>query len=248
MSLKHTYKRIPDIADHRDHYFVPQIKTFPVKIDIIGREVPIKDQGQLGSCTGQAAAALVEIETGSTRLSELMAYYGGRKIEGTVRQDSGCMMRDVIKAISKVGICKEPLYPHVITKFKSKPSKKAYEDAAMILPKITSYQRILDLNLLKTALFSGKVVTFGFSVPEYFEGVAVAKGALVRMPQITDKMVGGHEVVAVGYDDTADIPFVWCRNSWGPDWGLDGYFKMDQRWFTDPRRLVDDMWSIEVAI
>lgn len=244
--MKYTYKHIPDIADHRDHYFVPQIKTFPAKIDIIGKKIPIKDQGPLGSCAGNAAGATVEIGTNGDRLSELMAYYGGRQIEGTVRQDAGCMIRDVIKAISKVGICREELHPYDISKFKRKPSKRAYEDAATLIPKIKSYQRVLDLNVLKTALFAGNVVTFGFSVPEFFESPSY-KGGVLRMPTASDKIVGGHAVVAVGYDDTAPIPFVWVRNSWGPDWGLKGYFKMDQKWFTDPRRLVDDMWAIEVV-
>jgi C1A family cysteine protease len=87
-------------------------------------------------------------------------------------------------------------------------------------------------------------VTFGFSVPEYFEGPDVAKTGWVRFPTPADKMIGGHAVVAVGYDDTVTVPFVWVRNSWGVGWGLGGYFKMDQRWFTDTGRLTDDMWTV----
>lgn len=60
--------------------------------------------------------------------------------------------------------------------------------------------------------------------------------------------IGGHATVAVGYDDRITSqnprPFIWVRNSWGPNWDLQGYFKMDQAWFSDPRRLVDDMWII----
>jgi aminopeptidase C len=57
-------------------------------------------------------------------------------------------------------------------------------------------------------------------------------------------MIGGHAVVAVGYDSSVSTPYVWVRNSWGVSWGLAGHFKMDERWFFDPRRLVDDMWVI----
>jgi len=37
-----------------------------------------------------------------------------------------------------------------------------------------------------------------------------------------------HAVVLVGYDDTADIPFWKLRNSWGANWGEDGYFRIAQ--------------------
>jgi C1A family cysteine protease len=55
--------------------------------------------------------------------------------------------------------------------------------------------------------------------------------------------LGGHAVVAVGYD--MKKKFVWVRNSWGPTWGIDGYFKLPFAWFTDARRLVDDMWTVQ---
>lgn len=32
-----------------------------------------------------------------------------------------------------------------------------------------------------------------------------------------------HAVQIVGYDRTGDIPYYIVRNSWGPDWGIDGY-------------------------
>ena len=47
---------------------------------------------------------------------------------------------------------------------------------------------------------------------------------------------------AIGYDTRHTEPFVWVRNSWGQTWGINGNFKMPFTWFTDDRRLVDDMW------
>jgi cathepsin L len=36
-----------------------------------------------------------------------------------------------------------------------------------------------------------------------------------------------HGVLAVGYDNTSSsAAYYWVKNSWGPDWGLDGYVKM----------------------
>ena len=229
--MKYHYSRVPDIADHRDRYFLAAKPTHRRKVSIIGKDVPIRDQGQLGSCTGNSAAALVDIVLGVSTRSALMPYYGGRKIEGTVRQDAGAMMRDVMKSISKEGICSDVMWPYDIKKFKTKPSKAAYLDAATVLPRIMEYQRVDSLDSLKSALSEGRPVTFGFSVPEYFEGEAVAKGALVWMPTQNDKMVGGHEVVAVGYDDTVKTPFIWVRNSWGSSWGINGGSATQDVWW-----------------
>jgi len=246
MKIKRKYAWKPDVADQRDHLYSSRVSQFPSKVDIIGRTDEIDDQGELGSCTGNSTAAMCEIILKTTQpLSRLMAYYNGRVIENTVKFDDGAQIRDVIKGISNYGIGAEAIWPYDITKFAKKPPAAAYKDGALrVKAGIMSYQRITDLSALKAALAVGHVVTFGFSVPEYFESQEVANTGWVRFPTQADKMVGGHAVVAVGYDDTVSTPFVWVRNSWGPTWGVNGYFRMDQRWFTDPVRLVDDMWTI----
>jgi C1A family cysteine protease len=242
---KRLYAWKPDVADMRDHIYTPRVSHNPPKVDQIGTSVVIDDQGPLGSCTGNSSTAMIEIILKTVPLSRLMAYYGGRAREGTIKTDSGAQIRDVIAGIANYGVAEETLWPYDITKFTKKPPTIAYKDGATrVKPLVASYQRVPDLSSLKSALAVGHVVTFGFSVPDYFESQDVATNGWVRFPTQADKMIGGHAVVAVGYDDTASTPFVWVRNSWGPDWGLKGYFKMDQRWFTNPSRLTDDMWTV----
>jgi C1A family cysteine protease len=233
-----------DTHDHRDHvYTLNESIAHPTKVDRLGLGNRIEDQGSLGSCTGNSSTSALEIVTKYPgQLSRLMAYYEGRNIEGTVFEDVGCMIRDVIRGIQMYGVCNEELHPYDIGTFTNAPSEQALADAKNILPKVKAYQRLTSLNDLKNALAQGIPVVFGFSVPVYFEGPEVAKTGWVRVPNESDQLVGGHAVTAVGYDDTAPTPFVWVRNSWGPQWGIEGYFQMDQKWFTDPRRLVDDMW------
>lgn len=245
--LKRHYAWKPDIPDHRDQAFTLQLQpglVLPGYVNRIGMANPIEDQGQLGSCTGNASTSALEIVTQSDPLSRLMAYYNGRAIEGTTGQDAGCSIRDVIKGLTKSGVCLEAHWPYVVAKFAKKPPPPCYKQAQAIIPKVQSYSRLTSLHDVKTALASGLPVVFGFSVPDYFEGSIVAKTGWVRPPTPEDRMIGGHAVVAVGYEDRARVPFVWVRNSWGPKWGIDGYFQMDAQWFTDPRRLVDDMWVI----
>ena len=238
------YAWIPDLPDHRDMLFTASGLVRPLFIDRLGMSNPVEDQGHLGSCTGQATTSLVEITLGTPPLSRLMAYYLGRVIESTVKQDAGCAIRDVIKGISKQGIAEESTWPYDIAKFKRKPLKAAFTEAAKLVPKIARYERIQVLEYLKQALAEGKPVVFGFSVPAFFQEASIASTGWCPVPVSTDKIIGGHAVLAVGYDDTAPVPFIWVKNSWGTAWGIAGYFKMDQRWFTGPGGLTDDMWTI----
>ena len=54
-------------------------------------------------------------------------------------------------------------------------------------------------------------------------------------------IVGGHAVMAVGYDDSKQQFII--RNSWGTGWGKKGYFRMPYAYLTDPN-LADDFWTI----
>ena len=61
------------------------------------------------------------------------------------------------------------------------------------------------------------------------------------MPQPGEKVVGGHAVVGVGYDDSQQRFIV--RNSWGPKWGMSGYFTIPYEYLGD-RNLSDDFWTV----
>lgn len=232
---------LPDSLDPRDrHIRLASPAAFPASVPIIGQTVPIKDQLSLGACVGTAVAAAVEIIVANlTSRSALMAYFHARALIGEVPYDAGSTIRDAIKSVQRTGLCAEATWPYVPGRFSQVPSRMAYAEASEVVGRIESYERVTNLQGVKTALASGLPVIFGFLVPDYFMSAHVAATGQVRDLQPSDALIGAHAVVAVGYEPGVII----CRNSWSADWGADGYFTLPEAWFDDPI-LVSDMWVL----
>jgi len=77
-----------------------------------------------------------------------------------------------------------------------------------------------------------------------FESREVAKSGVLSLPTAKEKVMGGHAVMAVGYNDSTSQFIV--RNSWGPDWGQEGYFMMPYDYLTNSN-LADDFWTIRMV-
>ncbi len=241
------YGWVPDLPDHRDFLYDqirPMIAALPPSTDLRPTCSPVENQGQLGSCTANALVGTLEFLERKdgvkfSDLSRLFIYYDERVIEHTVKSDSGAQIRDGIKTLAKQGTCPEKEWPYNIAKFAVKPSPKCYKDA--LQHQITSYHRILTLDEMRSCLADGFPFVFGFTVYESFESQQVAQTGVVNMPQPGEKVLGGHAVVGVGYNDSQSRFIV--RNSWGTGWGQQGYFTIPYEYLGD-RNLSDDFWTI----
>jgi C1A family cysteine protease len=245
------YGWVADLPDHRDHvYSAPMqvVTSLPTKVDLSSQCPAVYDQGQLGSCTANAIAGAIEFDLMKEKKkdfmpSRLFIYYNERDIEGTVDSDSGAQIRDGIKSIASQGDCPENEWSYDISKFAQKPPQKCYADA--LKHKAVQYQRITrTLNQMKGCLASGYPFVFGFTVYDSFESEEVAKTGQLNMPSAGENVVGGHAVLAVGYDDTQNRFIV--RNSWGASWAIKGYFTMPYGYLLD-QNLSDDLWTVRVV-
>lgn len=236
---------IPDLPDHRDLVLVPQAMHLPTSIDLRDKCPPVYDQGELGSCTGNACEALFRFQnrkqTGKDyQGSRLFCYYNGRSEEGTEDYDSGAALRDVIKAIRADGVTDESCWPYDISRFAERAPQACYDEA--LRHQSLKYHRIRPLlNAMKTCLAQGNPFVFGFTVYESFESDTVARSGIVPLPHRNEEEVGGHAVMAVGYDDNTKQFIV--RNSWSPNWGVKGYFFFPYDYILNPD-LADDLWTI----
>jgi C1A family cysteine protease len=235
----------PSRPDPRDFRFkLRRPIKLPAKADVIRKNLPpVLDQGSLGSCVGHGIAETAHVNLVATGkkpflTSRLAIYYEARAIEGTVREDAGCYIRDAMKAMAKTGCGREPTWPYVIAKFTRKPPPKYYASAKRT--KVTRYERVQHkLRNIKEALARGYPVVFGFEVPESFMSDAVASTGKMPMPKRGEAIQGGHCVIAIGYDDTHQA--VRCRNSWGKSWGFEGDFWMPYKFIANPK-WCDDFW------
>jgi C1A family cysteine protease len=228
-------------------YSAPEnvLVALPKKVNLTSKMPPVYDQGQLGSCTANAIGAAFEYEQLKQKQkdfmpSRLFIYYNERAIEGTVDSDSGAMIRDGIKSVAKLGVCPEDTWPYDIAHFTEKPPKKAYTEATK--HQVLVYRRVIaNLHQMQGCLASGYPFVFGFTVYESFMTPEVAATGEVPLPPRSEQVLGGHAVLAVGYDDATQRFIV--RNSWGKGWGNKGYCTMPYGYLTDPS-LARDFWAV----
>jgi C1A family cysteine protease len=235
----------PDIPDQRDFAFkrITRLKVID-KIDLRLFCPKVEDQEDLGSCTANAGVGLyefVELKQKTEKpfwdASRLFLYYNTRVIEGTVNEDSGAYIRDTMKALAKYGVCPEKEWPYIVDRFADKPPKSNYTHA--LKHKALTYRRLETLEDMLGCLADGFPFEFGFAVYESFQ--KIGKSGIMLMPKKTERLLGGHAVMAVGYDQKKKWLIV--RNSWGEGWGDKGYFYMPFAYATN-RNLSDDFWVV----
>ena len=244
----------PSHPDHRDLKLqLPALRApLPPVVDLRSGIGPSYDQGQLGSCTGNALAGMGQFllkKCGKPVFtpSRLFIYWNEREMEGTVDQDAGAMIRDGMKVVTTLGCPPESDWPYVESQFTVKPPAVAYQ--AGLQHRISQYLSVDNTNtvLMKSQLASGIPIVGGFSVYESFESPHVAATGMVPMPQPNEQMVGGHAILVVGYNDHLQfgngvVGGYTVRNSWGPTWGDHGAFHIPYLYFSNPN-LASDFWT-----
>jgi C1A family cysteine protease len=244
---------LPDTFDPRDHLFeermAASLGAMPKSIDLRKYCSPVRDQGQQGSCTGFAIAALREFlqnKTGTPKpmqiLSPAYIYYHERQLEGSAPNcQAGAYPRDGFKVLKKLGVCPENDAPYT-DKHCGALSGMAETNAAAL--KITAYQRITTLGGLKTALANGNACVIGIAVYEGFESDTAQTTGHIPMPGAHEGLLGGHALMCCGYKDSARYAgggYLVVKNSWGTGFGDQGYVYLPYA-YVDPK-LMSDIWT-----
>jgi len=236
-----------DPYDYRDLYYRASNNNVKNKVDLRVWCSPIEEQLHLGSCVGQSIIGAFELMLNKNYpdkymdLSRLFVYYNARVIEGDPSIDSGVYVRDGIKAVNKWGVCSEDYWPYLTDKFSTIPDTKSYLDAKTRL--IKNYHRIKSIKDIISTVSAGYPVVTGIEVFGDFDNTGINSDPIISMPIETDNSLGGHAVTIVGYDN--DKEYFICRNSYGEQWGDQGYFYMP---YSYAELYVSDSWAFDIEL
>ncbi len=236
-----------DKPDWRDYYYnFARIESPRDYVDLRKWASPVEDQLHLGSCVGQAVVGAYELllnkldKNKFTDLSRLFVYYNARLLDDAVDEDVGAYVRDGIKAVNKYGVCSELTWPYLIERFAYPPSVQCYEEARTRL--IKKYYRVENVKDIVDALNADNPVVTGMNVYDSFYELSEGK-IILPMPTSNEDLIGGHAVTFVGYNLPKKL--FLARNSFGKDWGEDGYFWAP---FDYVERDFMDNWTFDIEI
>jgi C1A family cysteine protease len=243
---------LPDPEDSRDYQYSSgrfQKGKLPPKVDLREYMTEVEQQGELNSCTANAMAGAYEYlamrELGeSGQVSRLFVYYNARAINDRTDQDKGTYLRNCIKVLRKYGTCRESTWPYEPEKVFEEPHETAYEEASNYLLKEARRVNI-DLFEMKHCLAEGYPFAFGMRLYSGFKK-AGRNGGKVSLPDPdSEKSLGGHAMLCVGYSETDKVFLV--RNSWGKEWGDEGYCYIPYDYMTNPEFTADCWMVVSVA-
>lgn len=241
-----------DLPDARDWPLAkllgPDVSLPPSDNHLIAFEPAVRDQGQLGSCTGFMKIRLHRMARRivggvDPDLSPLFNYYNSRKEMGTIGQDSGASIRQAIQTGVKYGDCDELFWPYIVANWQSAPPQIAFSDA--LTDQITEYYTCsspngqANVDMIKQAIFNNYPVGVGVSVYQSFMG---NNGGNIPMPASNEQFLGGHAITLDSYDDTTQR-FGWI-NSWGTGWGNHGRGTIPYQYIAS---LGFDAWVVRVV-
>jgi Papain family cysteine protease len=210
-----------DSLDFRDRMYQPSLVEVPIRRELDKYKdvkVPVLDQGEEGACTGFALATVAhyllrkrEVVPDKTEVSPWMLYETAKRHDEWAGQGyEGSSARGAMKGWYKYGICSAKLWPGQGGRITDDRLKDA------VTRPLGAYYRVnhQDLVALHSAIADVGIL---YATAQVHEGWIEPEGDGLIKP--SPEMIGGHAVAIVSYDERG----FWIQNSWGTDWGSDGF-------------------------
>ena len=185
--------------------------SVPRSLDLRSRMKPVRDQGSEGSCVAFSSCAMKEFQ--EAKEGTFVDYFSPWFIY-LQREDithPGMNLKNALDILKTNGVCSEVDFPYEKAASKNEISSAIYATAKKYA--ISDYALVETINELKSALTERGPCLIAFicynSSPTFW-----------KQANPSETSLGGHCVTVCGYDDLKGF---LIRNSWGTDWGENGY-------------------------
>jgi hypothetical protein len=232
MDRKYGRKVPPPLPEHR-MLSRTGVAALPTFVDLRASCGPIKNQQNRNSCTGHAFSSAMEwifrrYLNQQPVLSPLYLYAQELIADGDFPNDDGSTGTTGCNVSIVDGCCEDSLYPDS-SQLIMQPTATMNENAELY--KMGAYHGLAGSPTALSVLGDPVPwpVEVGFTVYSSFESDEVAQTGVYN-PQPGESVLGGHEVLMVGYDigDSPQLrpancpPAALIQNSWGTGWGFNG--------------------------
>ena len=195
----------------------------------------IEDQGQMGSCSGQAMSSCLELlnwfdtQGEKIQLSRMFAYLSAQKLDGLLGRDTGATISGAVKAAKTFGICLEETFPYP-PKYSDGIPARALNEASK--HRLIAHAVLNNYDDVFNFLASG-VGAVEIGIP-WRASLANNNGVI---DVSTGKTYGGHALAIVGFvrnkKDNQNRKYLIMANSHGRKWGKNGFALIAPRLFDE---------------
>ena len=219
------------------------LSDIPRAVDLSGNFPMAGNQGRQGSCVGWATAYALKsyqerVEEGwefsdHTTFSPAWIYNQVKApgpCGGTDPYDCGAYIHEALEFMVQKGTSTLSTMPYDDSDYRTQPSAAAVQEATRF--KSRSMSSVRSVEHLKGSIANRHPIVIGMNVYSSFYRLS---GPSSVYNNLQGDPGGGHAVTLVGYDDDKYGGAFKVINSWGQDWGDEGFFWLPYSTFSDSR-------------